>query len=63
MFLVSRDGAEDVYALSASYRLVDDDLLFFTEDGTENGRVIGFGQDAGNAVVYVGDKVDEAEDE
>ena len=58
MFMVSRDGCEDIYARAEDYSMEDGDLVFLNDDGIEVGRVVGFGQGEGNAVVEVGE-VDE----
>ena len=55
MFMVSRDGCEDIYARAEDYSMEDGDLVFLNAEGSECGRVVGFGQDAGNAVVDVGE--------
>ena len=62
MFMVSRDGCEDIYARAEDYSMEDGDLVFLNAEGSECGRVVGFGQDAGNAVVDVGEMEDEAEE-
>ena len=59
MFMVSRDGCEDIYARAADYSMEDGDLVFLNDDGCECGRVVGFGQGEGNAVVEVGEMEDE----
>ena len=63
MFMVSRDGREDIYARAEDYSMEDGDLVFLNAEGSECGRVIGFGQDAGDAVVDVGEMEDEGEPE
>ena len=63
MFMVSRDGCEDIYARAEDYSMEDGDLVFLNAEGSECGRVVGFGQDAGNAVVDVGEMEDEGEPE
>ena len=62
MFMVSRDGCEDIYARAEDYSMEDGDLVFLNAEGSECGRVVGFGQDAGNAVVDVGEMEDEEAD-
>jgi hypothetical protein len=58
MFMVSRDGCEDIYARAADYSMEDGDLVFLNDEGSECGRVVGFGQGEGNAVVDVGEEED-----
>ena len=60
MFMVSRDGSEDLYAHGSSYTMDGDDLVFYAE-GREVGRVVGFSQTEGNSVVEV--DADDSEDE
>lgn len=50
MFMVSRDGAEDIYIDAHSYAMVDSDLVFYDAEDLETGRVVAFSQGEGNAV-------------
>ena len=63
MFMVSRDGCEDIYAHAEDYSMEDGDLVFLNEEGSECGRVVGFCQEMGNAVVDVGEEESAAPEE
>jgi hypothetical protein len=59
--MVSRDGCEDIYACAEDYSMEEGDLVFLNVDGVEVGRVVGFGNGEGNAVVEVGEMEDDEE--